>query len=129
MSRGGGGDAKKKRGAEGQVLLGNRLMVRKEPRCQQWTSPPAQEGPLTRGVALQACSKRPRPGCAGSTKDVSKGWGSCFVTIPPSGPAQCPAGRSQLPKGDVAGKEPVVQVFKAKVRKGLTQPFPDLELF
>lgn len=24
MSRGGGGDAKKKRGAEGQVLLGNR---------------------------------------------------------------------------------------------------------
>lgn len=70
------------------------------------------------------------------TKRCLQGMGTCFVKsrgwlqpVSLPGPAQPPAGRSRLPNGDAAGREPVVEVFKAKVRKGLTQPFQDLELF
>lgn len=48
------------------------------------------------------------------------------VSLP--GPFQHPAGRSRLPNRDAAVRETVIHVFKAKVRKGLTQPFQDLEL-
>jgi len=48
MSRGSGGDTRKKGGAEGQVLLGNGLMWRKEPRWRWGTFPPAQEGQAPR---------------------------------------------------------------------------------
>lgn len=59
--------------------MGNRLLVREERHCRLSTSPPAQKEPLT----LFASPVLPRSGCEGNTKDLSKGWGSSFVTILP----------------------------------------------
>lgn len=81
--------------------------VRKEPHCQLSTPPPAQKEPLTHGgEGLHGCPRTHALGVKVTPKRSPRGGGAALSPSLP-GPAQGPAGRSQLPEGDVAGKEPV----------------------